>query len=89
MSNAEISKVLNEEISKLTQNDVVITEEVKIKEIGLNSIDFVKLLVFVEDEFHIIFSDEDLIMSDDICFSDLVSKISNYLVQKQKYESKI
>lgn len=79
MSNAEISKVLNEEISKLTQNDVVITEEVKIKEIGLNSIDFVKLLVFVEDEFDIIFSDEDLIMSDDICFSDLVSKISNYL----------
>lgn len=56
MSNAEISKVLNEEISKLTQNDVVITEEVKIKEIGLNSIDFVKLLVFVEDEFDIIFS---------------------------------
>lgn len=82
MSNAEISKVLNEEISKLTQNDVVITEEVKIKEIGLNSIDFVKLLVFVEDEFDIIFSDEDLIMSDDICFSDLVSKISNYLVKK-------
>lgn len=82
MSSAEISKVLNEEISKLTQNDVVITEEVKIKEIGLNSIDFVKLLVFVEDEFDIIFSDEDLIMSDDICFSDLVSKISNYLVQK-------
>ena len=54
MSNAEISKVLNEEISKLTHNDVVITEEVKIKEIGLNSIDFVKLLVFVEDEFDII-----------------------------------
>lgn len=82
MSKEEISLILNKEIHVLAQNDINLTDASKMKEVGLNSIDFVKLLVFSEDKFDITFSDDDLVISDEITFGDLINKIDKYVVEK-------
>lgn len=82
MSKKEIFENLNKEINSLKGNSCEISESTKMKEIGLNSIDFVKLLVFSEEFFDILFSDEDLIISDSITFGDLVDKICKYISEQ-------
>lgn len=82
MSKEEISLILNKEICVLTKNDINLTDASKMKEVGLNSIDFVKLLVFSEDRFDVIFSDDDLVISDEITFGDLINKIDKYVIEQ-------
>lgn len=82
MNKKEISQILNKEICALTKNDINLTDSSKMKEVGLNSIDFVKLLVFSEDKFDIMFPDGDLVISEEITFADLINKIDKYVVEQ-------
>lgn len=82
MSKKEIFENLNKEINALIGDNCDLSESTKMKEIGLNSIDFVKLLVFSEEFFDILFSDDDLIISDSITFGDLIDKIYKYISEQ-------
>lgn len=59
----------------LEDETLVLQDDTKIAEIGMNSISFIKLLVFVEDLYDIEFDDNDLNLQDYIVFGDIVNKI--------------
>ena len=81
MRKEDILNVLMEEIVNLTKSVAAnLKDESLIKEVGLNSIDFVKLLVYIEEKFDILFEDDDLIISDEISLGNLAEKIEKYLV---------
>lgn len=81
MRKEDILNVLMEEIVNLTKSVATnLKDESLIKEVGLNSIDFVKLLVYIEEKFDILFEDDDLIISDEISLGNLAEKIEKYLV---------
>ncbi len=82
MSKSEIIEVLNKQIKELANSDCELTESTVMKQVGLNSIDFVKLLVFTEDAFDIIFEDDDLVISDNITLGDLAEKIEEYISEQ-------
>lgn len=52
-----------------------ITDNVVLSNIGITSVEFVLLLVFIEDELDITFEDEDLLMPTDTTMGELVDKI--------------
>jgi acyl carrier protein len=54
-----------------------------IQEIGLNSIDFIKILIFIEDEFEIEFDDNDLIMEKYEVMADIVDLVCLYMTKEQ------
>ncbi|MDR0288091.1 MAG: phosphopantetheine-binding protein [Clostridiales bacterium] len=60
-------------------SETVIQLSSKIMDIGLNSIDFIKILVFVEDEFGIEFDDNDLLMEKYQVVEDMVDLICLYM----------
>lgn len=77
MEKEHIFNVLKNQLKNLVENDYEFTEDTILAEASLTSIGFVKLLIFAESKFDIVFSDEDLLMSNDITLKDLVEKISN------------
>jgi len=77
MEKEHIFNVLKKQLKNLVENDYEFTEDTILAEASLTSIGFVKLLIFAESKFDIVFSDEDLLMSNDITLKDLVEKISN------------
>lgn len=82
MSKSEIIEILSKQIKELANSDCELTESTVMKQVGLNSIDFVKLLVFTEDAFDIIFEDDDLVISDSITLGDLAEKIEEYISEQ-------
>lgn len=76
MEKKEIFNKVAEEIKKLLKDqDVDLQMTSVIQEIGLNSIDFIKLLVFIEDEFEFEFDDEDLMMDKYVIIEDVIDII--------------
>lgn len=49
--------------------------DTKVESIGVSSIDYVKILIMLETEFDIEFDDEDLVLDENTCISDLASKV--------------
>lgn len=82
MSKSEIVEILSKQIKELANSDCELTESTVMKQVGLNSIDFVKLLVFTEDAFDIIFKDDDLVISDSLTLGDLAEKIEEYISEQ-------
>lgn len=65
------------EFIKKTVDDYPTTIELNtpLEEIAFNSIDFIKLLVFLEDEFEIEFEDDDLVLENYRTMEDLITTI--------------
>lgn len=68
-------KLSNKIKEQLDDHEMEILLSSKIHDIGLNSIDFIKLLVFVEDEFEFEFDDNDLLMEKYQVVEDMVDLI--------------
>lgn len=77
MKREEVLNKLVEQLKKLIENDYEFSEDTILAEASITSIGFVKLLIFAESEFDIIFSDDDLLMTNDITLGNLVDKIFN------------
>lgn len=56
-------------------NDKDLTCDTKVESIGISSIDYVKILIMLETEFDIEFDDDDLVLDENTCISDLANKI--------------
>lgn len=84
MDKQEVFLKLADKISELTgENETDIQLSSKILDLGLNSIDFIKILVFVEDEFGIEFDDSDLLMEKYQVAEDMVDLICSYMTKEQ------
>lgn len=76
MSKDKIFEVVTEKIKEIVNNnEVKITTDTTIESVGMNSIDFIKLLVFLEDTYDTEFDDDDLIMGDYVVIGDIINKI--------------
>lgn len=82
MSKRKIIEIISNNIKELVDSDCELTESTIMKQVGLNSIDFVKLLVFIEDAFDIIFEDDDLVISDSITLGELAEKVEGYISEQ-------
>lgn len=67
-------------IDTLDNANTEINEESSISQLGVSSIAYVKLLIFIEEEFDIMFDDDDLLMSDDITIKELAKKIETLII---------
>ncbi len=52
-----------------------LTGDTKIENMGVSSIDYVKILIMLETEFDIEFDDDDLVLDESTCIFDLASKV--------------
>jgi len=77
MNREYIIENLINQLNNLAEEKYDFNEETVLIEANITSIGFVKLLIFAESQFDIVFSDEDLLMSNDIKLKDLVDKIIN------------
>jgi len=57
------------------ESDKELTGDTKVESIGVSSIDYVKILIMLETEFDIEFDDDDLVLDESTCISDLASKV--------------
>lgn len=62
------------EIIKESSIEDSIQEETPLKALGITSMEYVKILVNIEDEFDIYFDDEALNYPEDICVIDLIKQ---------------
>ena len=75
---------LVDKISELIgEHETNIQSSSNILDIGLNSIDFIKILVFAEDEFGIEFDDGDLLMKKYQVIEDVVDLICSYMIKEK------
>ncbi|MBS5843475.1 MAG: acyl carrier protein [Clostridiales bacterium] len=85
MDKQEVFLKLADKIGELTddyETDILLSS--KLLDIGLNSIDFIKILVFVEDEFGFEFDDGDLLMEKYQVVEDMVDLICLHMNEKQQ-----
>jgi len=85
MNKQEVFLKLAGKIGELTddyETDILLSS--KLLDIGLNSIDFIKILVFVEDEFGFEFDDDDLLMEKYQVVEDMVDLICLHMNEKQQ-----
>lgn len=81
MNYSKIYEIVKGKIIDTLENDNIdINEESIISQLGVSSIAYVKLLIFVEEEFDIMFDDDDLLMSDDITIKELSKKIESLII---------
>ncbi len=52
-----------------------INDNTALSHIGITSVDFVLLLIYIEDELDVAFEDDDLLMSNDITIDELINRI--------------
>lgn len=55
-----------------------VNDNTVLSHIGFTSVEFVLLLVFIEDELGVTFEDDDLLMSNDITLGELVDRIMKF-----------
>ncbi|MBC8580749.1 acyl carrier protein [Zhenhengia yiwuensis] len=80
MSKDKIFEVVTGKIKEIINNsEMEITVDKKIESIGMNSIDFIRLLVFLEDTYDMEFSDDDLVIGDYEVIGDVIDKIYTML----------
>lgn len=83
MSKDKIYEVVTGKISEIVNDESMkITADRTIESIGLNSIDFIKLLVFLEDAFDTEFDDDDLVIGDYKVVGDVIDKIYSKVLEK-------
>lgn len=73
----KVREILKENIKTSVSFDEIGTEH-SLSEIGVNSIDFIKVIVAIETEFDFEFNDEDL----DFSMYDNIQKIVSYIENK-------
>ena len=59
----------------LGEYDKELNGDTKVESIGVSSIDYVKILIMLETEFDIEFDDDDLVLDESTCITDLASKV--------------
>lgn len=72
--NTVFSKIEEYLKTKMTES-YEINEDTALSHIGITSIEFVLLLVFVESDLDVTFDDDDLLMSNDITVGELIDRI--------------
>ncbi len=76
-------KVFNEVAGKITEilddKDLKLQDDTLLESLGMNSISFIKLLVFIEDTYDVEFDDEDLVMKNYVVFADVIDKICSMI----------
>lgn len=79
-------KVFNEVAGKITEilddKDLKLQDDILLKSLGMNSISFIKLLVFIEDTYDVEFDDEDLVMENYVVFADVIDKICSMISEE-------
>lgn len=81
MNYNQIFEIIKEKvIETLDSDNTEVNEESNISQLGVSSIAYVKLLIFIEEEFDIMFDDDDLLMSDDITVKELAKKIESLII---------
>jgi len=68
-------KAIDEYLKPKMKEAYNLDESTILSHIGITSVEFVMLLVFVENEFGITFEDDDLLMSNDITLGAFVNRI--------------
>lgn len=76
-------KVFNELAGKIAEilddKDLTLHDDTLLENVGMNSISFIKLLVFIEDTYDIEFDDEDLIIQKYVVYADIIDKVCNMI----------
>lgn len=81
MNYNQIFEIIKEKvIETLDSDNTEVNEESNISQLGVSSIAYVKLLIFIEEEFDIMFDDDDLLISDDITVKELAKKIESLII---------
>ena len=79
MEKNDIFVLVSKEIRKHIGSDRSIEMINNIQEIGLNSIDFIKLLIFIEDKFEFEFNDDELELENYVTIEDVINAIHSKL----------
>ncbi len=77
MERSEILAVLNAKIKEIKDNGKILNEDdyLDFKGAGLNSLELMTLIVYLEDYYEIEFEDEDLLISEYIYIKDLMDVV--------------
>ncbi|MCR4678141.1 MAG: acyl carrier protein [Lachnospiraceae bacterium] len=77
MERSEILSVLNAKIKEIKDNGKVLNEEdyLDFRGAGLNSLELMTLIVYLEDYYEIEFADEDLLISEYVYIKDLMDVV--------------
>lgn len=82
MNQAEaVERIIGVVKEVIGESEKELTADTKIESIGVSSIDYVKTLIMIETEFDIEFDDDDLVLDESTCISDLASKVCAKLKQ--------
>ncbi len=79
----ELRTVLAEKILKEKRE---VDEKVTIQSLGINSIEYIKIVVMLEQKFDIEFDDDDLVIDTNITLGELMQKIEQIIMEKQAQE---
>lgn len=85
MERSEILSVLNAKIKEIKDNGKILREDdyLDFKGAGLNSLELMTIIVYLEDYYEIEFEDEDLLISEYVYIKDLM----NIVCKKMQLES--
>ena len=77
MERSEILSVLNAKIKEIKDNGKALNEEdyLDFRGAGLNSLELMTLIVYLEDYYEIEFADEDLLISEYVYIKDLMDVV--------------
>lgn len=82
MNQAEaVERIIGVVRGVIGESEKKLTADTKIESIGVSSIDYVKTLIMIETEFDIEFDDDDLVLDESTCISDLASKVCEKINQ--------
>ncbi|MCK4258885.1 MAG: acyl carrier protein [Halanaerobiales bacterium] len=78
MKKEEVQVIIEGKVREVIGDpNIELTLDQKIDELGLNSIDFIKFLVFIEQEFDIEFEDEDLELGQYSTLENVIDKVAS------------
>lgn len=66
-------------VRDILDSSIEINGDTKFSELGINSLNYIKIVVSLEDEFEIEFADQDLDYSKYTCVADIVAYIKTIL----------
>lgn len=80
MERQQILEILNQKINQVKKNDNCISEEdfVDSRGVGLNSLELLSLIVFIEEYFGLEMDDDDLTLGNFVYVSSIIDTIVKY-----------
>lgn len=75
MERSEVFCILEKYLKSKMKAECELNDNSVLSQIGISSVEFVLLLVFVENELDIIFEDEDLLITNDVTIGELIDRI--------------